>query len=172
MGIGADGVKTGHTEDGGYGLIGSGLGDDGRRIVMVINGMKTAKERKEEGARLMRWALSTFKNITLFDNQPVLGETEVLLGQRNKVNLVAKAPVSYVVSKVFADDVKVEIYYKEPLKAPIAMGQEVGIVRVYVPKGEELEVPLVTAEPVNQASLFIRTIAKARLLTTGMGKFR
>lgn len=172
MDVGADGVKTGHTDDGGYGLIGSGVGNDDRRIVMVLNGIKNAKERKKDGARLIHWALSTFKNITLFENQPILGEAEVYLGQKNKVNLIAKEPVRYVVSKVFADDVKVEIYYKEPLKAPIEKGTEIGMVRVYVPKGEQMEVPLVTAEPISEASLFVRTITKARLLTTGMGKFK
>jgi len=172
MDIGADGVKTGHTEDGGYGLIGSGVGSDDRRIVMVLNGMKSKKERKEEGVRMMRWALSTFKNVSLFENQPVLGQAEVYLGQQDKVNLIAKAPVGYVVSKVFADDVKVEIFYKEPLKAPIEKGAEIGTVRVYVPKGEQLEVPLVAAERIDEASLFVRTIAKARLLTTGVGNLK
>lgn len=172
MGIGADGVKTGHTEEGGYGIIGSGKAEDGRRIVMVLNGMKSKKERKEEGARLMRWALNTFKNITLFKDRPVLGQAEVYLGDRNKVNLVAGESVDYVVSKALAGDVKVDIQYKEPLKAPIEAGMEVGTVRVHVPQGEKLEVPLVTASRVNEASLFVRAITKARLLTTGMGTFK
>ncbi len=172
MDIGADGVKTGHTDDGGYGLIGSGVGSNDRRVVMVLNGMKSKKERKKEGSRLMRWSLSTFKNVSLFENQPVLGQAEVYLGQRNKVNLVAEAPISYVVSKVFSDDVKVEIFYKEPLKAPVEKGTEVGIVRVYVPKSEQIEIPLVTAERIDEAGLFVRTVAKARLLTTGMGKIK
>jgi D-alanyl-D-alanine carboxypeptidase (penicillin-binding protein 5/6) len=172
MDVGADGVKTGHTEDGGYGLIGSGIGSDGRRVVMVLNGMKSTKERKEEGVRLMRWSLSTFKNISLFENQPVLGQAEVYLGQRDRVNFIAKAPVSYVVSKVFSDDVKVEVFYKEPLKAPVEKGEEIGVVRIYIPKGEQIEVPLIAAERIDAAGLFVRTIAKARLLTTGIGKFK
>jgi len=172
MDIGADGVKTGHTEDGGYGLIGSGVGSDERRVVIVLNGMKSKKERKEEGARLMRWSLSTFKNVSLFENQPILGEAKVYLGQRGQVNLVAKEPVSYVVSKVFSDNVKVELFYKEPLKAPVEKGQEIGKVYVYVPKSDKIEVPLIAVERIDEAGLVVRTIAKARLLTTGMGKFK
>lgn len=172
MGIGADGVKTGHTEKGGYGLIGSAVGKDGRRIVMVLNGMESMRERKEEGARLMRWALGTFKNITLFEDEPVLGETKVFLGKKNAVKLIAQKPVSYVVPKVLIDDIKTEIYYKEPLKAPIKKGEQVGIVRVYVPSADNIEVPLVTAENIDQAGWLVQAISKARLLTTGAGKFR
>ncbi len=171
MDVGADGLKTGHTENGGYGLIGSGVNDD-RRVVMVLNGMKSTKERKEEGARLMRWALSTFKNVFLFKDQPILAQADVYLGKYDKVNLISKMPVNYVVSKVLTDDVKVEVFYKEPLKAPVNKGDEVGTVRVYVPGGEQLEVPLITAESVDEAGLLVRTVTKARLLTTGTGKFK
>lgn len=170
--IGADGVKTGHTEDGGYGLIGSGLSKDGRRVVMVLNGMESSKERKEEGARLLRWSLETFKMVTLFEDDPVLGQAQLYLGEETVVDLKAKEPVRYVVSKISSDDIRVDIIYNEPLKAPIKAGTEVGTVRIHLPEGVELDVPLITANAVKEAGLFIRTIEKARLLTTKIGRLK
>ena len=134
--------------------------------------MKDNKERKEESVRLMRWGLNTFKNITLFEQKVILGQADVCLGQKDKVDLIAGAPVSYVVSKVLSDDVKVEISYKTPLKAPIKNGEKVGFVSVNLPDGNKIEVPLITAKSVEEMGLFMRTIVKARLLTTGMGKFK
>ena len=70
-GIGADGLKTGHTDDGGYGLIGTGVNDDGRRVIMVLNGMESKKERREESIRLLQWGLNGFTNVVLFENKKV-----------------------------------------------------------------------------------------------------
>lgn len=170
--VGADGVKTGHTEDGGYGLIGSGVNEKGRRVVIVLNGMKSSKERKNESARLMKWALGAFENQTLFENETILGNAPVYLGARTEVALMAGETVKYIVPKILANDLKVEIIYKEPIKAPIKKGQKIGKVKVNVPNGEVIEVPLVAAHSVDIAGLALRTITKARLLTTGMGKFK
>lgn len=171
LNIGADGIKTGHTEDGGYGLIASGMNKDGRRVIMVLNGMESKKERKTESARLLQWALNGFKTVTLFDNEKSLGSAAVYLGVNNKVPLVAKNAVSFVVPKIFVRDLKVEIHYDAPLKAPITKGQKVGTVKVYIPKGETLEMPLVTSRSVAGIGFFPRLVKKARLLTTGQGKF-
>jgi len=170
-GIGSDGVKTGHTEDGGYGLIGSGVSKDGRRVVMVLNGMASKKERKEESARLMQWALNGFKKVSLFDNGKTLGDAEVYLGVKSKVGLNAKEPVTIIVPKIYASDVKVEITYKSPLKAPIIKGQVVGVAKVNIPKGDVIEVPLLAANNVAELGFFAKLIKKSRLVTTGQGKF-
>ena len=169
--IGADGIKTGHTDDGGYGLIASGINKDNRRVVMVLNGMASKKERKTESARLLQWALNGFKTVTLFDNEKSLGEAAVYLGVNTKVPLVAEKAVNFVVPKIFVRDLKVELYYNAPLKAPITKGQEIGTVKVHIPKGEVIEVPLVAARNVAGIGFFPRLIKKARLLTTGQGKF-
>lgn len=170
-GIGADGVKTGHTEEGGYGLIGSGVSKDGRRVVMVLNGMASKKERKEESARLMQWALNGFKKVSLFDNGKTLGDAEVYLGNKNKVGLKAKKPVTIIVPKIYASDLKVEITYKSPIKAPIIKGQVVGVAKVNIPKGDVIEVPLLAANNVAELGFFAKLIQKSRLITTGQGKF-
>ena len=171
-GIGADGVKTGHTEDGGYGLIGSAVSKDGRRVVMVLNGMASKKERKEEATRLMQWALNGFKKISLFDNGKILGDAKVYLGVKSKVGLVVKEPVTVIVPKIYASDVKVEITYKSPLKAPIIKGQLVGTARIYAPKSDVVEMPLLAANDVAELGFFAKIIKKSRILTTGQGKFK
>ncbi len=169
--IGADGMKTGHTEDGGYGLIGSGLSKDGRRVVMVLNGMSSKAERKNEGRRLLQWGLNGFKTVSLFKDEKILGEAPVYLGINTQVPLQAKEAVQFVVPKIFSRDLKVEIQYDSPLKAPIEKGQEVGVVKVHIPKGEIIEVPLIATRNVGELGFFPRLIQKARLLTTGQGKF-
>lgn len=171
MNIGADGIKTGHTEDGGYGLIASGKSKDGRRVIVVLNGMKSDDERKSESARLLQWALKGFKTVSLFEDGKSISEAPVYLGVNNKVPLKAKTPVKFVVPKIFARDLKVEAHYNSPLKAPVTKDQEVGVVRVHIPKGDVVEVPLVTARNVGEIGFFAKLIKKARLLTTGQGKF-
>ncbi|PCJ99964.1 MAG: D-alanyl-D-alanine carboxypeptidase [Zetaproteobacteria bacterium] len=168
--IGADGMKTGHTEVGGYGLIGTGK-KDGRRVIIVINGLESSKARSEEATRLLQWGLNGFRSLALFDDGKDLDRAQVYLGVKNTVGLQAKESLSLVVPKLFESDLKVEIHYNAPLKAPIAKGVEVGTITVSIPKGGVIEVPLVTAEAIEALGMFAGVIAKARLLTTGQGHF-
>ncbi len=166
--IGADGLKTGHTESGGYGLIGTGV-KDGRRVIIVINGLESKKERKEESIKLLQWGLNGFRNITLFDDDSNLDKADIYFGVKKSIGLQAKTPLSITVPKLFENDLKVEIKYNAPLKAPIKKGQEVGVVSVHIPKGNIIEIPLVTSEDVAELSGFAKLIEKVRLLTTGQG---
>lgn len=168
--IGADGLKTGHTEVGGYGLIGTGV-KDGRRVIIVVNGLGSSKERANEATKLLAWGLNGFRELTLFDDKNDLDRASVYLGKNTTVGLRAKTPLKFVVPKLFENDLDVKINYKSPLKAPIAKGQEVGTITISIPKGEVVEVPLVTAEAVESLGTFAKIIAKARLLTTGQGYF-
>ena len=165
---GADGLKTGHTEDGGYGLIGSGM-KDGRRVILVLNGMESDRERKMESARLMQWALNGFSNVTLFDDNKTLDDVPVVLGSKRLVGVAAERSVTVSLPKLFEKDLKVEVEYKSPLQAPVTKGDVIGSVKVSVPKGAVHEVPLVAAENVGELSWFLKMIAKARLLSTGEG---
>ena len=168
--IGADGIKTGHTEDGGYGLIGTGV-KDGRRVIIVLNGMASKKERAEESERLLQWGLNGFRRITLFKDDKILDKAPVYLGKAQAVGLRAAKPVDAIVPKLFADELKIELNYKAPLKAPLAKDVEVGTITIHIPKGETITVPLVTAEYVNEMGYLMRLLAKARILTTGQGRF-
>ncbi|MGH1403288.1 MAG: D-alanyl-D-alanine carboxypeptidase family protein [Alphaproteobacteria bacterium] len=168
--IGADGLKTGHTDIGGYGLIGTGV-KDGRRVVMVLNGMDSKKQRASESTRLLQWALNGFRNITLFDKSNALGSVPVYFGQKSSVKVGAEHSVSLTVPKLFENELKVELIYNAPLKAPFAKGEEVGVVRVHIPRGKPVDIPLVTTEDVDEMGFFSKLVAKARLLTTGEGHF-
>lgn len=168
--IGADGLKTGHTEIGGYGLIGAGV-KDGRRVIIVLNGMESKKERKEESVKLLQWGLNSFRNITLFNDGKILDKAPVYLGLQKTVGLQAKVPLNIVVTKLLESDLKIEVKYNSPLKAPIIKGQEVGVVIISVPKGDVIKIPLVTSQDVKELSGFRKLITKARLLTTGQGYF-
>ena len=172
LNIGADGIKTGHTDDGGYGLMASGKSEDGRRVVMVLNGMASKAERKSESARLMQWALKSFKTISLFKDETAIATAPVYLGSNTSVPLAAKEAVRFIAPKIFSSDLKVEVHYDSPLKAPVIQGQEVGIVKVYIPQGETVEVPLVAMRNVAELGFVPKLIQKARLLSTGEGKFK
>jgi len=172
LNIGADGIKTGHTEDGGYGLMASGKSDDGRRVIMVLNGMESKSERKSESARLMQWALKSFKTVSLFNDETSIATAPVYLGSNTSVPLAAKESVKFVAPKIFSDDLKVEVQYNSPLKAPVTQGQEVGVVKVHIPKGDTIEVPLVAMRNVAELGFIPKLIQKARLLSTGEGKFK
>ncbi len=170
--IGADGLKTGHTEDGGYGLIGTGVNKDGQRIIFVLNGMESSKERAQESIRLLQWGLNAFKSVNLFHEQNVLGDIPVYLGNKSSVKIMAKESISMLVPKLSARALKIDMTYDTPLKAPVQKGQEVGMIKVYIPeKPIPLEVPLIAAEPVEEMGSILSLVTKARLLTTGQGHF-
>ncbi|PCI56122.1 MAG: D-alanyl-D-alanine carboxypeptidase [Alphaproteobacteria bacterium] len=169
-GIGADGLKTGHTDIGGYGLIGTGVKDN-RRVIIVINGLESSKARANEATRLLAWGLNAFRVLSLFADKKDLERAPVYLGAKTTVGLQAKEPLSFVVPKLLENDLDVKIRYNAPLKAPIEKGQEVGMITISVPQGEVIEIPLVTTEAVDSLGTFAEIIAKARLLTTGQGRF-
>ncbi len=172
--IGADGMKTGHTEDGGYGLIGTGVSKDGRRVIMVINGLSSNSERTSEALRLMQWGMNSFQVVKLFseENNRDLDSAPVYLGLRSEVGLRAGKSLNVIVPKLAANDIIVEVEYNSPLRAPIEKGQEVGVVRVHVPLGDiTLEAPLVTSSKVEEMSMPLKLISKARLISTGEGTF-
>ncbi len=166
--IGADGLKTGHTEMGGYGLIGTGV-KDGRRVIIVINGLESKSDRKQESIKLLQWGLNGFRNISLFDDNKNLDKAPVYFGTKNFVGLRAESSLDIIVPKLFENDIKVEVKYNSPLKAPISKGQDVGVVIVHIPKGDIIEIPLVTSEDIKEMTFLAKLIAKVRLLSTGKG---
>ncbi len=167
--IGADGLKTGHTDDGGYGLIGTGVNKDGRRVVMVLNGMASKKERTQESTRLLQWGLNGFRNLALFKDAKDLDKVPVYLGARQSVGVRAEKPLSVLIPKLFQNDIKVNVVYQSPVQAPIKKGQKLGTVNVSIPNGNVMTVPLVASNDVAELGLLMRIITKARLLTTGQG---
>lgn len=165
-GIGADGVKTGHTEEAGYGLIASGT-QDGRRAVAVLTGMKSMQERADESAKLLQWAFGSFKNVTVFKEQREIERIPVLWGASETVGVRAGKSMAVTLPKMDAGNVSVDISYKTPLIAPLKEGDNVGTVTVKIAGREDVSIPLVTTAAVPESGFFARMGQKLALLTGG-----
>lgn len=165
-GIGADGVKTGHTEEAGYGLIASGM-QDGRRVVAVLTGMKSMQERADESAKLLQWALGSFKNVTIFKEPREIEKIPVMWGTAENVGVRVTESVAVTLPKMEAENVSVDISYKTPLIAPLKEGDNVGTVIVKIAGREDVTLPLVTTAAVPEAGFFARMSQKLALLTGG-----
>lgn len=164
--IGADGIKTGHTQVGGYGLIGSGT-RNGRRVVMVVNGLDSSKARAQESARLLDWALTGFNNISLFKAGDIVEEANVAMGQSQTVPLVLDQNLVITTPTLQAKSIEVAVEYNGPLRAPIIKGQEVAELVVSIPKMETIRLPLIAGENVDELGFLARTIANAQMMLAG-----
>lgn len=147
---GADGLKTGHTEAAGYGLTASIKRGD-RRIIMVLNGMASMKERAEESRRLAEWAFREWETYALFKaGEEVIPDAEVWLGRQEAVPLVAKGNLSVTMQRRSRLDMKVTTVWNGPIAAPIKAGQEVGKIVVTAPGMAPAEMALVAGADVEK----------------------
>lgn len=164
--MGVDGMKTGHTEAGGYGLISSGE-KDGRRVVMVLNGMESEADRAQEGARLMGWALNQFENTDLVKKDTIIATADTVFAKNPTVGLTVPRDIRVTVPKLNKNDVKMTLNYKQPIQAPKAKGDVVGEVVVSIPDIGDFNVPLVVANDIEQAGFIGRTIDKIKIFLGG-----
>ena len=155
MKIGADGIKTGHTDAAGYGLMASGERND-RRVVMVLNGMDSEKERKAESARLLDWALRGFVNIALFAEDKIITEIPVIKGKVDLLPVRAANGMKLTIPKDVKDDIETLVNYTGPLTAPVKRGDIVGEILVNIPDQEARIIPLVAATSIDKAGFFKR----------------
>lgn len=163
---GADGLKTGHTEIAGYGLVGSAK-RDGRRIILVMNGLASSKDRQEEGVKLMEWAFRTFESRKIIDKGEAIDEAKVWLGESDTVPLVAAQDVTVVMPRAKRNELNLKVLYNAPLKAPVQKGDEVGKLRIEVPGQRPVEVPLVAGADDPRKGLFGRVGDRFNYLVTG-----
>jgi serine-type D-Ala-D-Ala carboxypeptidase (penicillin-binding protein 5/6) len=126
---GADGLKTGHTDDGGYGLVGSAKRGD-RRLILVQNGMTSMRMRAEEGERMLEWGFREFENVVLFRASDTVEEAPVYLGDRATVPLVGGRDLVMTLPRQWRRNLAVKLRYEGPVPAPIAKGQEIGRLEV------------------------------------------
>jgi len=129
MNIGADGMKTGFTDEAGYNLVGSAV-QNGQRLIVVINGAKSDKERAEEARKLLEWGFRAFEKVNLFHAGEVIASARVFGGADGSVGVVSKGPVDFFMPRGSSDQIKGQIVYEGPLVAPVEAGQPVGIVRI------------------------------------------
>ena len=145
---GADGLKTGHTEAAGYGLTGS-IKRNNRRIILVLNGMSSMKERAEESQRLTEWAFREWETYSLFKaGEVVIPDAEVWLGQEETVPLAAKGNLEVTMQRRNRLDMKVSTVYSGPIAAPIKAGMEVGKIVVTAPGMVPVEMPMIATADV------------------------
>lgn len=161
--IGADGIKTGHTEDGGFGLMGSGV-FQGRRVVMVVNGLESSQDRAQESSKLLEWGLKRFENRTLFAKGDIIESVPVLLGQEKTFPTTVKQDVVVTVPRLSSDEIKVSTKFeKEPIVAPVIHGQTVGSLIVEIPSLGEQSTELQAAADVAELGFVAKAIEQARL---------
>lgn len=150
LGIGADGLKTGHTQEAGYGLVGSAV-QDGRRIIFVITGLPSTTARAEEAERIVNWAFRQFTMQTLVPAGDIVVEAPVWLGTRPRVGLTTAQGANVLVPAGAQDQITIEAVYDSPLPAPIAKGDRLGQLVVTIPGTKPSVTPLIAAEDVPEA---------------------
>ena len=165
LGLGADGLKTGHTQEAGYGLTGSALQGD-RRVVFVITGLGSEKDRAEESERILNWAFRQFSLRVVAPAGARVAEAPVWLGAVNKVALVPTREVRVLVPAGQAEAVVARVDWQGPLPAPLAAGQVVGDIVVTVPGMPETRVPVMVADEVAAAG-FVRRVGTAAGVLAG-----
>lgn len=161
MNIGADGLKTGFVKESGYGLVGSAV-HGGLRLIVAITGLKTDKERADEGKRLLDWGFRGFEARPLFAEGQTIAEAKVFGGAQGKVPLMApKGAVSLMVPRGGSDKIVARLVYTGPVKAPVKKGQPIGKLKIWRGDIVALEVPLQAAEDVGPGNLSQRAFDAA-----------
>ena len=163
LGIGADGLKTGHTSEAGYGLVGSARQGD-RRVIFVITGLATEQARAEEAERIVGWAFRQFSEKTVAKTGLRVTEAEVHMGDADTVGLVPAEDVRLLVPALVQDSVTAEVIYNGPLIAPVLKGSPVAELIVHVPDLPDRRFPLVAETDVGTAGFFKRVTTASKQL--------
>ena len=164
---GADGLKTGHTAESGYGLVGSAH-RDGQRVVMVLNGMKSMKQRSSESRRLIDLMFREFKLYRFYDKGQPVDRANVWLGTKNKIDLVLEEPLHLVMARSDRRKMKVSVNWNDPVPAPITAGKAIGTLVLELPSGKTTY-PLLAAENVDGLGMFDRVGEALKYLIFGAG---
>jgi D-alanyl-D-alanine carboxypeptidase (penicillin-binding protein 5/6) len=164
--VGADGLKTGHTEAAGFGLVASAE-RDGTRLVLVVNGLDSVNQRSRESERLMNFGFREFGSYALFKGGEVVDRAAVWLGDEDDVPLVIEKPLDIMLARKSRRQLKVSMHYTGPIPAPVEKGDTVGYLRVEAPDIDPLKVPLVAGADVPRLGVFGRLGAAVRHLVFG-----
>lgn len=167
--LGADGLKTGHTDEGGFGLTGSAKRGD-RRLIMVLNGLPTMKSRFEESERVMEWGFREFDNYTVFKKDAAVSEAEVWLGDQAMVPLVTESDLKVTLPKKSRHGMKVTVKYDGPIPAPIAKGTKLAKLVIDAPEMPPMEIPLVAGADVGKLGFSGRVVAALKHVVWGAAK--
>jgi D-alanyl-D-alanine carboxypeptidase (penicillin-binding protein 5/6) len=155
MTIGADGMKTGFTKEAGYGLVGSAV-QNGLRLIVVVNGLKSEKERADEAKKLLEWGFNGVQSSILFEADTTIAEAKTYGGEQRYVPLVAPGPVKLMSPRGSRERIIARVVYTGPVRVPVEKGQRIGTLKVWRGNSVVLEVPLHAAEDVGTGTLHRR----------------
>jgi serine-type D-Ala-D-Ala carboxypeptidase (penicillin-binding protein 5/6) len=164
---GADGLKTGYTKEGGYGMVGSAV-RDGTRLIVVVNGLEDPEDRASEAKKMLEWGYRNFETRTLFAAQQPLGYARVFGGTTRSVALSSPEAVKVMVQKNGNDKLIARIVYNGPVRAPVEAGQKVGVIRVWRGANVAMEAPVYATDAVGTGSTMRRAVDGAQELVIGL----
>ena len=165
---GADGLKTGHTNESGYGLIGS-VKKNNRRVSIVINGLNSKKKRTFESKRLFNIVFRETALLSLFNDKKSLASANIWLGKQPQVDLVAEKAFKKIISPLELNKTKIKIQWKDPIAAPITKGDKVGDIFIDIPGKELIKQNIVSSQNIDTMSTFMK--AKSILMYLLYGEF-
>ena len=164
---GADGLKTGYTKEGGYGMVGSAV-QNGIRLIVVVNGLEDPEDRAGEAKKMLEWGYRNFEWRNLFAAEQPLGYARVFGGDSGSVAVTSPEPVKVMVPKNGNEKLIARVIYKGPVRAPIRAGQPIGVVKVWRGANVAVEQPVYAAESVGTGSTMRRALDGASELVIGM----
>ncbi len=162
----ADGLKTGHTDEGGYGLVASSL-RGGRRVILVVNGLGSMHQRAEESERLLEWAFREFEDVTLFTAGDTVEQAQVWLGADPTVPLVGGRDLAVTMPRNWRSKARVVLEYESPVRAPVVRGTTLGRLSVSGEGVPDMSVPLLAGADVPRLGLPGRALAVLSHYVTG-----
>lgn len=168
-GLPVDGIKTGQSSMGGYGIVASAKQND-LRLIVVVNGTQSVNDRSRISENILRWGFREFKEYKLFDAGEVLDYVNVWLGNEAKVPLIVPENISLTLSYREYSKLKMRIKYMSPIAAPLMAGQEIGKLIIEVPGTAPLEYPLVAGTSVEEVGMFGRALSTIYYTIWGVGK--
>ena len=163
MNIGADGLKTGHTRESGYGLVGSAVQGD-RRIIFIISGLRSDSLRAREAKRMATWAFRQFTTVKLAEKGEVVGEAAVWLGSSKNVNMVVQSDIDVLAPVLEKENISTQLVYSSPIKAPITAGTKIAELIVSIQGLADKSFPIVAGETVTEGNFWGRFKASAEIL--------
>ena len=162
----ADGLKTGHTEEAGFCLTASASRGN-RRLILVMTGMESNKDRSEESERMMSWGFREFDNYTILRKNAVIAKVPVWGGKKKEIELILADDIIRTIPRSQANKVKMTAIYDKPVAAPIKKGDKLGVVKISIPEENEFEVDLIAADNVEKLGLFGQIGLNIKYLLTG-----
>ena len=163
LGLGADGLKTGHTEEAGYGMVGAALQGE-RRIVFVFSGLNSVSERRQEAEAMINWGFRQFLSRKLASSGDIVTEVPIWMGSHERVNALVGADITLLVPAIGQDSLETRVEYLSPVEAPVAEGGKVAELVVTAPNMPEKRIPLGSDREVTRGGFLPRVRASTSVL--------